>query len=115
MKIYSIHSLLLLAVPLPLAHAQGTVSTFEHSVGQAKYVLVGGDPTVGGITTIPVVVVPVMLAFEAKKMVGKPFLMDATPDPPGVLRSPVFSNFAFPSGGTTPVCRRHASHHLSQG
>jgi chitinase len=101
MKIYSICSLLLLILALPLARAQGTVPTFEHSVGQAKYVLVGGDPARGGITTIPVVLVPVTLAFEAKKMAGKPFLMDAAADVPRVLRSPVFSKFAFPSGGTT--------------
>ena len=100
MKIYFIHSLFLLAL-LPPARAQGTVPTFEPSIGQVKYVLVGGDPVLGGITTIPTVVVPVTLSFEAKKIAGKPFLIDATSDLPRVLRSPVFSNFAFPSGGTT--------------
>ena len=100
MKIYSSHSLFLLAL-LPPARAQGTVPTFEPSIGQVKYVLVGGDPALGGITTIPTVVVPVTLSFEAKKIAGKPFLIDATSDLPRVLRSPVFSNFAFPSGGTT--------------
>ena len=44
---------------------------------------------------------PSQLSFDAKKIAGKPFVMDAAPDVPGVLRSPVFTNFAFPSGGTT--------------
>ena len=68
---------------------------------RASYTLVGRDPAQGGTTTIPTVLVPVTLSFEAKKTAGKPFLMDAAPDVPRVLRSPVFSNFAFPSGGTT--------------
>jgi chitinase len=92
---HPVHSLVLFAL-LPLARAQGTVPTFEYSVGNAKYVLVGGDPARGGNTTIPVMLVPVTLAFEANKI-----LMDALPDLPRVLRSPVFSNFSFPGGGTT--------------
>jgi chitinase len=47
------------------------------------------------------VLVPITLSFDAKKIAGKPFLMDAAPDVPRVLGSPVFSNFAFPSGGVT--------------
>ncbi len=101
MQINSVYSLLLLALPLPLVCAQGTVPTFEHSVGQAKYILVGRDPALGGTTIIPTVLVPVTLSFEAKKVAGKPFLMDASPDEMPVLHSPVFSNFAFPNGGTT--------------
>ena len=58
-------------------------------------------PAQGGTTTIPTVLVPITLSFEAKKTAGKPFVMDAAPDVPRVLRSPVFSKFAFPSGGTT--------------
>lgn len=81
--------------------AQGTVPTFEHSVSQAKYILMGSDPALGTVTTIPVVLMSVTLAFESNTRAGKPFLMDATPDVPRVVRSPVFSNFAFPSGGTT--------------
>jgi chitinase len=101
MKIYCICSLFPVVLPLPLACAQGTVSTFEHSVGQAKYVVVGVSPALGGSTTIPVVLVPVTLAFEAKKTGGKAFVMDAAADIPRVLDSPVFSNFRFPRGGTT--------------
>jgi hypothetical protein len=95
MKTYPLHSLVLFAL-LPLARAQGTVPTFEYSVGNAKYVLMGGEPVRGGSTTIPVMLVPVRLVFEANKT-----LMDATPDIPRVLKSPVFSNFSFPGGGTT--------------
>jgi hypothetical protein len=101
MKIYSIRSIVLLAWLWPLACAQGTVPTFERLAGQAKYVLAGGDPALGGITTIPIVLVPVTLAFEAKKTGGKAFVMDAARDVPRVLQSPVFSKFAFTSGGTT--------------
>ena len=60
------------------------------------YTLVGHDPGVGGTTTVATVLVPVTLAFEAKKT-----MMDAAADVPHVLRSPVFAKFAFPTGGTT--------------
>jgi chitinase len=101
MRIKSICLLFLLVLPLHVAHAQGTVPTFQHAVGQGSYTLVGRDPARGGTTTIPIVLVPITLSFEAKKTAGKPFIMDAAPDVPRVLRSPVFSKFAFPSGGTT--------------
>jgi chitinase len=91
---------LLYLITLPL-HAQGTAPTFQYSVGGASYTLAGGDPARGGVTTIPTVLVPVTLSFEAKKTAGKPFVMDAAPDVPRVLRSPVFSKFAFPTGGAT--------------
>ena len=75
-----------------LALAQGTVPTFQ----QNSYTLVGGDPAKGGSTTIPTVLVPVTLSFDAKKAV-----LDAAPDAARFLRSPVFSSFAFPTGGKT--------------
>ena len=90
-----------LALPLQFAHAQGTVPTFQHAAGQGSYTLAGGDPAKGGATTIPTVLVPIMLSFDAKKTAGKPFVMDAGPDVARVLRSPIYSKFAFPSGGTT--------------
>jgi len=101
MRIRSICLLFLLVPPLDLAHAQGAVPTFQHAAGQGSYTLAGRDPAQGGATTIPTVLVPIALSFDAKKTAGKPFLMDAAPDVPRVLRSPVFSNFAFPSGGAT--------------
>jgi chitinase len=96
-----IQLILLLALPVAEAHAQGTVPTFQHAAGQASYTLAGRDPAQSGVTTIPTVLVPVTLSFDSKKTAGKPFAMDAAPDAARVLRSPVFSKFAFPSGGTT--------------
>ncbi|MGA8025669.1 MAG: glycoside hydrolase, partial [Bryobacteraceae bacterium] len=75
--------------------------TFQHVLGGSSYTLVGQDPQHAVATTIRTVLVPVSLSFEAKKTAGKPFLMDATLDVPRVLRSPVFSSFAFPTGGVT--------------
>jgi len=99
MQIRFVRLLALLALPPHLAHAQGVVPTFQYTVGQASYTILGRDPAVGGTTRIPTVLVPITLSFEAKKSAGKPFVMDAGPDVQRVLRSPVFSEFAFPSGG----------------
>jgi len=82
---------------LPFVKAQGTVPTFQHTVGAGTYIVAGGDPDQGHTTTIPTLLIPVVLSFEAKK----PFTMDAALDVPHMLRSPVFSNFSFPNGGTT--------------
>jgi chitinase len=99
MQIHSVQ--LLVVVALPLASGQGTVPVFEYSVGQARYVHVGSDPARGGTTTVPTVLVPVTLVFEGKKIAGRPYVMEAKPDIPRVLDSPVFSNFRFTHGGTT--------------
>ena len=112
MRVHSPRLLFLLVLPLGPGHAQGTVPTFRYALGLgsvdtggktagATYTLAGSDPARGGTTTIPTVLVPVALSFDAKKIAGKPFIMDAAADVTGVLRSPVFSKFAFPSGGTT--------------
>jgi chitinase len=101
MRIKSLSLLFLLALPLPLARAQGTVPTFQRTVGTGAYTLVGRDPSQGGVTNIPTVLVPVALSFETKKTGGKPFVMDAGPDVPGLVGSPIFSKFDFPSGGNT--------------
>src|SRR5580698_1338444 len=91
MRIKSICLLFLFVLSLHSAHAQGTVPTFTHTVGQSSYTLVGGDPAQGSITTIPTVLVPIALSFDAKKTDGKPFLMDAAADVPAILHSPIFS------------------------
>ena len=101
MSITLIRRLLLVVVPLQMVLAQGTVPTFQRAVGQGSYTLLGREPSQGGATTISTVLVPVALAFDSKKIAGKPFVMDAGPDVPALLSSPVFSRFAFPSGGTT--------------
>lgn len=86
---------LLFALALCAVHAQGTVPTFQNTAGQASYTLLGADPAKGGTTTIPTVLVPVALSFQGKKS------LDAGPDVAAVLRSPLISKFAFPSGGAT--------------
>lgn len=91
----------LLVLPLPSAAAQGTVPTFRYTAGESSYTLVGVDPAQVGVATIPTVLVPIALSFDVKRVAGKPFIMDAAPDVWRVLRSPVFSKFAFPSGGST--------------
>jgi len=93
--------LLFLLLPFYMAHAQGTVPTFERAAGGSSYTLVGHDPAQGGSTTIPTVLVPITLSFDAKKTAGKSFLMDASADVPRILRSPVFSKFVFASAGAT--------------
>src|SRR5258707_7911267 len=87
---------LFLLLPLFPAHAQEAVPTFQRTVGGAAYMFVGRDPAQGGSTTIPTLLVPITLSFEAKKTV-----VDAGPYVADVLRSPIFSGAAFPSGGTT--------------
>ncbi|WP_035346947.1 glycosyl hydrolase family 18 protein [Edaphobacter aggregans] len=93
--------LLLAVVSTSAAMAQGTVPTFTHTVAGKTYTLVGNDPAKGETTTIPTVLVPVTLSFEARKVAGKPFAMDAKADVPRLLSSPVFSKFAFANGGKT--------------
>jgi len=107
MRIKPLCRFFLLALPLHLAHAQGTVPTFQYTANQATYAILGRDLAQGSSTTIPTVLVPVTLSFDApNKTAGEPpitkaRIMDAAPDVPRVLRSPVFSSFAFPSGGAT--------------
>src|SRR6266702_181340 len=106
MRIKLICLFLLFGLWLQSARAQGTVPTFKHSAGLGSYTLAGRDPLVAGTTTIPTVLVPIALSFDAKspdakKTAGKPFVMDAAADVPRVLRSPIFSRFAFAPGNTT--------------
>jgi chitinase len=101
MRIKSICLLFLFELSLQPAHSQGTVPTFQHSVGQGSYTLAGRDPVKGGTTTVPTVLVPIALSFDAKRTAGKPFVMDAAADVSHVLGSPIFSGFAFASGNTT--------------
>lgn len=81
--------------------APGTVPTFQRTVGTATYTLLGRDPAQAAVTTIPSLLVPITLSFDARKFNGEPFVMDPAPDVPRILHSPVFSNFHFPTGGVT--------------
>ena len=101
MSIKSVSLIFLLVASMHSLCAQDTVPTFQSVVGQGAYTLVGNDPAQAGTTTIPTVLVPVTLSFAAKRAAAKPLAMDPTADVPRILRSPVFSNFAFPSGGAT--------------
>jgi chitinase len=98
---WSLAMSLLLAASLHLAYGQGTVPTFTHAIGEGSYTLVGNDPARSAATTIPTVLVPITLSFEAKKTAGKPFLMDAVADVPHILSSPIFSRFPFSPGNNT--------------
>jgi chitinase len=95
-------SLLFVVFLLPgSAYAQGTVPTFQQGAGQGSYTLFGRDPAQAVTTTIPTVLIPVTLSFDARNTTGKRFVMDAGPDVSRVLRSPVFSGFPLLSGEPT--------------
>ena len=94
-------ALLLIALPIQPAAAQGTVPIFQRTLGQSSYTLLGRDPAEGQTTTIPTVLVPLALSFEARQIAGKPFVMDAAPDVSRILASPIFSKFPFPAGSET--------------
>lgn len=64
--------------------------TFKRTVGTNAYTLAGRDPAQKGTTVIPTVLVPVALTFP-----GKTVRVSAESDVPRVLKSPVFSRFAF--------------------
>ena len=95
MRIRTTCLLLPLAFSLQTAHAQGTIPTFKRAIGGTTYTLAGRDPAQNGTTVIPTVLVPVTLTFD-----GNAARMDASPDVPRILKSPVFSRFAF-SGDKT--------------
>lgn len=91
-----------LLASLHLLSAQGTVPTFDCQAGH-HYSILGGDLRRGTNTTVPTVLVPITLAFDAKKIGGKPFIMDAAADVPRVLTSPIFADFPFANGRTQYV------------
>ena len=94
-----IGGLLLLVLPWCFGAAQNAVPTFQHTIGQESFTLLGGDPARGGVTSVPTVLVPIALSFDTKKSHGKPFVMDAASGIPHIVSSPIFSKFAFPSAG----------------
>lgn len=96
-RIKTLCLLLLLCLPLRRSHAQGTVPTFTRVIGGSSYTLAGRDPANSGTTTIPTVIVPIALTFEG----SKPAQMDATADVPHILKSPIFTRFAFAPGNKT--------------
>lgn len=101
MKIRLLPLLLLFPFSWSTAKAQGTVPLFTHTEGQSQYSLAGRDPSLGGDTTIPTVLVPITLSFDAKNIAGKHVVLDARPEVSRILHSPVFSKFAFSSTAST--------------
>lgn len=99
----------LLAISFLLSAGVGygqTAPAFRYDSGHVSVTLPGGDPAQGGTTVIPTVLVPVRLEFESvssksRRIAGKPSNVDAGPDVPRVLRSPIFSKAPFGAEGTT--------------
>jgi chitinase len=86
----------LLVLSTLIAHAQGTIPTFQRAIGGISYTLAGRDPAQAGTTIIPTVLIPISLTFE-----GRTSRMNAAPDVPAILKSPVFTRFAFSPGNKT--------------
>lgn len=89
-----------LALFLAAANAQTAVPTFQFTNGSNIYSIAGRPPAQSGTTTIPTVLVAVTLSFEARQSASRPFVMDAAPDVPAILKSPIYTPFAFPAGKT---------------
>ena len=90
-------SFLLIAIAWSPGYAWAqSVTTFRYVVQNSSYTLVGGDPSVGGTTTIPTVIVPISLSFESTRHAARPAAIDATADIPALIGSPIFTAFAFP-------------------
>ncbi len=96
MRIRTICLLGSLLLSLLSAQAQGTIPTFQRAIGQSTYTLAGRDPAQTGTTVIPTLLVPIALTFE-----GKTIRMDAAPDVPRILKSPIYSRFLFSPGEKT--------------
>ncbi|HET9177446.1 MAG TPA: glycosyl hydrolase family 18 protein [Terriglobia bacterium] len=81
------------------------VPTFIRSFAAAgheyHYTVVGKDPAQGGTLTIPTVVVPVSLVFDAPAgKAGKKVEISAADDVQKVAQSPIFQKYAFATGDT---------------
>lgn len=87
--------LTVLTLTVSLSAASQSVPTFTRSFtlngSQSEYTAIGGDPSKGGTTSIPIVVVPVSLTFETRQGVK----LDPAADVPKLLHSPIFANYRF--------------------
>src|SRR5690349_7942788 len=101
MRKFFIRLFILCALSWCSAFGDGTAPTFQYRTNNLSYTLAGQDPEQGGTTTIPVVLVPLMLSFEAGRAHGNPSVMDAAPDVQRILRSPVFGKFRFGTSDNT--------------
>ncbi len=89
---------LLLASSWASAQAPLAIPTFTGSFisggKQYSYTMAGGKPESGGVTTIPVAIVPVTLSFRSKPGV----VLSASQNVQEVVHSPLFEPFQFPNG-----------------
>ncbi len=93
--------LVLAGVGAGTAFGQGTAATFRYTTSHGAVTLPGRDPAQGGSTTIPTVLVPVKLQFDARSGGGRAQVLDAAGVVQEVLRSPVFAKAAFGAEGRT--------------
>jgi hypothetical protein len=90
----------------PPSQSVRTVPTFIGSFvtngKQYSYTVAGQRPESGGTTTIPTVLVPLSLSFEAsgRRSKHKP-VMNAEGDVSKMLHSPIFRKFAFATGASS--------------
>jgi chitinase len=75
--------------------------SFKAGGKEYTYRLAGRSPQLGGTTTIPTVLVPLSLRFDAyTNKAGNTLVMSAAADVPRVVASPIFQEFGFATGDT---------------
>lgn len=89
------------APPSSLATVPTFTGSFVTNGNQYSYTMAGRQPQSGGTTTIPTVLVPIILSFQARGGLGGPHAaMDAAANVPEVLHSPIFQRYPFATGNT---------------
>jgi chitinase len=101
MRIAPFLPIVFLVLASGVGYGQGTAPTFLYDTGRGQVVLPGRDPTQGGTTIIPTVLVPVRLQFDADPAAGKPVTLDSAGDVRQVLHSPIFAKAPFAAEGMT--------------
>jgi chitinase len=87
--------------PQPLRTVPTFTGSFVTNAKRYSYTVAGRKPESGGTTTIPSVIVPLSLSFEASGGPGgHKSAMSAVGDLAKILLSPVFQKFAFATGNT---------------
>jgi len=91
--------------PAPTPTPSNVLPTFSNTFSAGgvtySYTMVGGNPQTGGTTTIPALVVPIVLVFdEFTDTSGNKLKLDPAGVLPSVTQSPIFQNYAFATGTT---------------
>ncbi|HEX4227214.1 MAG TPA: chitinase [Bryobacteraceae bacterium] len=88
--------------PSPTARTVPTFSgSFVTNGQQYSYTLAGRSPESGGATTIPTVIVPLSLSFDASAVAGRQkSIINAAGELPAIVHSPLFESFPFATGKT---------------